>query len=116
MADPIFEADLTVRADHGQIYIYSPEGTRDGFGDSENVYLDALDDATQSRRFVGVAGGLVDLMTPGQWNWRTPMRVEVWSLEPPATSEEWDHEVDVDLDIPDGTLIFEASGGGGQVQ
>lgn len=113
--DPIFITDLRVRADHGQIYIYSPSVAQEEFDASENVFLDALEDATASRRFVGVAAGLVDLMTPGQWNWQTPMRIEVWALEPPTTPPDWDHEVDVDLDVPDGKLVFEASGGGGQV-
>jgi len=112
-----FARELTVRADHGQIYIYSLAATNndDAWETSENVYLDALEDATSSRRFVGVAGGLVDLMTPGQWNWETPMRVEVWNGEPAADAG-WDHEVDVDLDIPDGQLHFDASGGSGSVR
>jgi hypothetical protein len=55
---------------------------------------------------------LIDLMTPGQWNFKTPMRVEVWDAEPPADTDNWSHEVDVDLDVPDGRLFFEASGGG----
>jgi hypothetical protein len=109
--------ELIVRADHGQIYIYSPQvvAAADAGGEPGNVYLDALEDATSSRRFVGAAGGLVDLMTPGQWNWRTPVRIEVWASEPPDSVADWDHEVDIDLDVPDGHLVFEASGGSGMV-
>jgi hypothetical protein len=109
----ILGCDLVVAADHGQIYIYStatqPEA-EDG-----NPYLDALADGTDSDRFVGVVPGMIDLMTPGQWNWQTPMRLEVWSAEPAADTNAWDHEVDVDLDVPDGNLNFEASGGGAEV-
>lgn len=115
MSKPIFVSDLTVRADHGQIYIYSPTVIQEAWDLSDNLYLDALADGTDSERFVGVAGGIIDLMTPGQWNWETPMLIEVWEAEPPATDGDWDHEVDVDLDIPDGTLVFEASGGTGEV-
>jgi hypothetical protein len=107
---PVLARDLVVSADYGQIYIYSPEVLREDV--EGNAYLAALDDATGSRRFVGVAGGLVDLLTPGQWNWETPMRLEVWTAEPDEDSDDWDHEVDVDLDVPDGQLVFEASGGG----
>jgi hypothetical protein len=110
---PAFAADLHVAADYGQIYIYSDAAVA-GFDndDSDNLYLDALDDAVDSERFVGTAGGLIDLMTPGQWNFNTPMRVEVWAAEPLADTDGWSHEVDVDLDVPDGRLNFAASGGG----
>jgi hypothetical protein len=109
-AGPVLARDLVVSADYGQIYIYSPEVRREDV--AGDAYLAALDDATASRRFVGVANGLVDLLTPGQWNWETPMRVEVWVAEPAEDTDEWDHEVDLDLDVPDGQLVFEASGGG----
>lgn len=111
---PIEVHDLVVAADHGQVYIYSAIEDPDPHDDwSGEFYLDALDDAVSSGRFVGVAGNLIDLMTPGQWNWALPMRVEVWPDQPPAEAG-WDHEVDVDLDVEDGPLVFEASGGGGQ--
>lgn len=109
---PTFSADLHVAADYGQIYIYSEATEVGSQNDEGNPYLDALDDAVDSGRFVGTAGGLVDLLTPGQWNFNTPMRVEVWAAEPPADTDDWSHEVDVDLDVPDGRLFFEASGGG----
>jgi hypothetical protein len=106
---PTLVRDLLVRADHGQIYIYSALLDED-----EQVPLDALNDAAGSRRFVGAAGrgGFIDVLTPGQWNWKTPMRVEVFAAEPEADTDEWDHEVDIDLAVPDGRLWFEASGGG----
>jgi hypothetical protein len=107
---PTFAADLHVSADYGQIYIYSDAAVIED--DEDNLFLDALDDAVDSQRFVGTAGGIIDLMTPGQWNFETPMRVEVWAAEPSADTDNWSHEVDVDLDIPDGQLIFQASGGG----
>jgi hypothetical protein len=109
----VLGCDLVVAADHGQIYISStamPQVTVD-----DNPYLDALADGTDSGRFVGVIQGLIDLMTPGQWNWQTPVRLEVWTAEPTADTNAWDHEVDVDLDVPDGTLSFEASGGGPEI-
>ena len=103
--------DLIVAADHGQIYILSA-ALDDPAEVDANPYLDALDDAVQSGRFVGVVPGLIDLMTPGQWNFRTPLRIEVWTAEPVSDTGDWEHEVDVDLAVPDGRLHIEASGGG----
>jgi hypothetical protein len=103
--------DLVVRADHGQIYIESSATDDDAWSDGHDYYA-ALEDAINSGRFVGVQPGLIDLMTPGQWNWNTPMRLEIWSGEPPDDSEAWDHEVDADLEVPDGWISFAASGGG----
>ena len=119
---PLSAVDLRVAADHGQIYLYSvvllvfdEEDDDDDDDDDDNPYLDALDDAVDSGRFVGACRGLIDLMTPGQWNSDTPMRVEVWATEPAGDTDDWLHEVDVDLDVPDGRLVFEASGGGAQI-
>lgn len=103
--------DLIVRADYGQIYIESSANEDDGWPD-DDPYNGALDDAVDSGRFVGVRPGLIDLMTPGQWNWNTPVRVEIWSDEPPDDRHAWDHEVDADLDVPDGWISFAGSGGG----
>jgi len=116
-ADPagmVSAQDLAVAADHGQIYIFSIAGEEEDedFDPAEGHLLSALDDATRSRRFVGVQPGLIDLLTPGQWNFRTPMRLEVWSAEPPDDRDQWDHEVDADFDVPDGRIYFMASGGG----
>jgi hypothetical protein len=97
--------DLIVAADYGQLYIYSAL-------DEPEVYLAALEDARGSGRYVGVLPGFLDLMTPGQYNFQTPLRLEVWSADPPEDLEQWDHEVDADLDIPAGRIFFEASGGG----
>ena len=95
--------DLTVHADYGQIYISwdTPEPPDDP---QEMAQLTALDDARESGRFVGVRPGFIDVMTPGQWNFRTPLRLEVWSAEPPDDREGWDHEVDADLDLGEGGL------------
>lgn len=109
MTQPDITINLEVEIDHGQIYIY-PAGRR--LDDPENdAVLRAFDDAWRSRRFVGVADGLIDLVTPVQWNFDTPMRIEVWPAEPPSDDDNWDHVVDVDLDMPDGRLYFEGSGG-----
>jgi hypothetical protein len=109
VAEPrlISAQDLIVAADYGQIYIYSPESL-----DDSDVYEAALDDAARSGRYIGVQPGFIDLMTPGQYNFSTPLRLEVWSADPPDDRSDWDHEVDADLDIPDGQIVFEASGGG----
>jgi hypothetical protein len=72
----------------------------------------ALNDAWDSDRFVGVQPGLIDVLTPGQWNFSTPMRLEVWSAEPADDRDGWDNEIDADFDVPDGAITFQASGGG----
>ncbi|MCP2259318.1 hypothetical protein LX15_003019 [Streptoalloteichus tenebrarius] len=72
--------------------------------------LRALDDARRSGRWVGVDAGLVDLVVPFRKSFGAPMRVEVWADEPPS-DDGWDHVVDVDLDVRDGLLVFEPSGG-----
>lgn len=100
--------DLHVQADYGQIYIY-PAGAD---ATADDPYMTSLTDAQHSRRFVGAADNFIDLMTPGQWNFTAPMRIEVWTGEPNDDRASWDHEVDLDIDVPDGRLIFEASGGG----
>jgi hypothetical protein len=95
--------DLTVRADFGQIYIeWNPAAPPDD--PQELVTLTALDDAMESGRRVGVRPGFIDVMTPGQWNFGTPLRLEVWSAEPPDDRDGWDHEVDADLDLGPGGL------------
>jgi hypothetical protein len=102
--------DLIVAADYGQIYIYPPAPA--GAPGPLEEALTALDDAIGSGRFVGVRPGFIDVMTPGQWNFSTPFRLETWSAEPPDDRDDWDHEVDADLDAPTGRIYFEASGGG----
>lgn len=107
--------DLVVASDYGQIYVWSHAS--DYFSDAEirdgdPPEIRALEDATASGRFVGAVNGLIDLMTPGQYNFETPMRLEIWSAQPPDDRDGWDHEVDVDFDVPDGAIWFEASGGG----
>jgi hypothetical protein len=74
--------------------------------------MDALDDAHNSGRYVGVAGQLIDFTMPIQYNFTAPMRVEIWASEADDDSANWDHLVDADLDLPTGKLCFVASGGG----
>lgn len=113
---PEWSKSLSVIADYGQIYIYDPQVVGARLTDQNaNVFIEALNDGQRSRRFVGEASGLVDLLTPGQWNFHTPMLVEGWPGEPPDDSADWDHVVDIDLPVPSGHLVFEGSGGAGQV-
>ena len=98
--------DLVVAADHGQIYIFSAAA-----GLFDDIWMPVLEDAWESDRFVGVLPGFIDLLTPGQWNFQTPLRLEVWSAEPADDRNDWDHEVDVDFDVPDGRISFQPSGG-----
>lgn len=77
--------ELAVQSDYGQIYIYDYEAETWQDADTEegNPLMRALNDASDSRRFVGYDNGLVDLITPSQYNWKAPMRIE--TRVPPNT-------------------------------
>ena len=106
--------ELRVESDYGQIYIYDPQTqiADEGAGEDDNQLGRALDDGYESRRFVGYETGLVNLITPSQYNWNVPMRIEVVDEAPPLDTADWDHVVEVPLPAPSGTLCFQASGGG----
>jgi hypothetical protein len=107
MSQPNVTINLDVEINYCQVYIYSvPWQGRDN-----DAVLRALNDARQSDRFVGVADGLIDLVTSVQWNPHAPMRIETWMQEPPDDDNNWDHVVDVDLDVTNDRLHFEGSGG-----
>jgi hypothetical protein len=110
--------ELEVEADYGQIYIYDPQTQlpdEDASAD-DDASQRALDDAYESRRFVGYAGGLVDVITPSQYNSKASMRIEVSDTPPASDAEAWDHVVEVFLPVPSGTLVFQASGGGEPIE
>lgn len=106
---PSFTITLEIEIDYGQVFIYS---VAPWANDRNNdAMLRALDDARQSGRWVGLADGMIDVVVPFQKSFNAPMLVEVWSEEPPADDENWDHVVDVDFDVRGGELVFEPSGG-----
>lgn len=115
---PSLVRELQVKSDYGQIYIYDPhtDSWRDTDTQDNNPLLRALDDASHSRRFVGYDDGFVDVLTPSQYNWSAPMRIEVSDRPPPLDADGWDHIVEVPLPVPSGTLSFEASGGGEPIE
>lgn len=110
MTEPTTTTNLEVEINYGQLYVYSAEPWADD-PEGHNAVLRALDDAYDSGRFVGVSEGLIDFLSAVQWNFHAPMSVEVWDVEPPADEQNWDHVADVDLDVADGSLKFEGSGG-----
>ncbi|WP_051342150.1 hypothetical protein [Pseudonocardia spinosispora] len=97
--------DLTIRIDYSQVYVYG------GPPPEEDTVLRSLRHAYDSALFVGCADDLITILTPVQWNFDAPLRIEILSAPPHPDLEDWDHVVDVDLDIPHGELSFEASGG-----
>jgi hypothetical protein len=108
VAQPTLTINTEIEIDYSQVYIYSESPhAKDPQTDAA---LRALDDARQSGRWVGVADGLIDLVVPFRKSFNAPMRVEVWAHEPP-TDDDWDHVVDVDLDVTNDRLVFEPSGG-----
>ena len=110
--------ELQVESDYGQFYIYDPQTqiADDATTEGDNPLDRAMDDAYDSRRFVGYDGGLVDVLTPSQFNWNAAMRIEIGDDEPPPDEDDWDHVVEVPLPVPSGTLCFQASGGGTPVE
>src|SRR5919199_1503712 len=82
---PRLVRELEVQSDYGQIYIYDPatQADVDPATEEDDPLFRAMDDATESRRFVGYDSGLVDLIAPSQYNWHAPMRVEVRDEAPP---------------------------------
>jgi hypothetical protein len=109
MTEPTMVVDLEVDVSYGQVYLYSaPPWAADPANDA---VLRALNDARASGRFVGVADGLVDVVSPVQHHFGAPWRLETWTAEPPEDDRDWDHVVDIDIDITTGRLHFEGSGG-----
>ena len=96
--------------DYGQVYLYDAAA-------AESVdFLAALDDSTRTGLTVGVAGALVDLLMPLQWNFAAPLVLEIVDSEPESGLEEWDHVVEFALQLPSGRLLIEGSGGSGELE
>src|SRR4051794_7527869 len=93
--------ELQVESDYGQIYIYDPQTQVAGEGvtEDDDPLERAMEDAYESRRFVGYDSGLVDVIAPSQFNWNAPMRIEIGDDEPPLDTSGWDHVVEVLLPV-----------------
>jgi hypothetical protein len=115
---PFVRRNLVVAADFGQISVYSApadDDARQPLGEPDRRFLLAMNDAFESGRYIGTYGReVVSLVTPGQWNWQTPLRLEVWPVRPPVDASGWDHEVDVDLDVTADRLCFLPGGWSGE--
>jgi hypothetical protein len=113
--------ELTVEADFSQIYVYDrdeqlPEDAGGIQTDNDNSLLRALEDAYGSRRFVGYDGGVVNIITPSQYNPSVAVSLEILESAPPLDLEGWNHCVEVPLPAPSGTIVFQASGGGRPIE
>jgi hypothetical protein len=102
--------ELSFVYDYGQVYFY------DAAAAGSVDFLAALDDSTRTDLTVGVAGALVDLLLPLQWNFSAPLVFETLDGEPVLDLEEWEHVVAFALQVPTGRLLLEGSGGSGQVE
>jgi hypothetical protein len=118
MANLLLARDLQVEADYGQIYIYDPQTqVVEGMDElDDDQWQLASEDAYDSRRFVGYDKSLVSVITPSQFNWKVPLRLEVSDAPPALDAVDWDHIVEVPLPTPSGTLCFQASGGGEPIE
>jgi hypothetical protein len=97
---------LEVQIDYGALCVYDQANQDDPASDTVERALDAAEGSLR----VGQADKLVVLSTPVQYNYATPMRVEVWADEPADDSAGWDHVVDIDLDLPTGQLRLRPNG------
>jgi hypothetical protein len=102
--------ELSFVYDYGQVYLYDAAAA--GSAD----FLAALDDSTRTHMTVGVAGALVDLLMPLQWNFAAPLVFEIADNEPELDLDEWDHVVEFGLQLPSGRLLLEGSGGSGELE
>ena len=105
-------ADLRVAMDHGQVYVY--DAAIDLAAHEYRAFLGSLEDATASGFYVGTCDGLVNVLSPCQWNFDTPFAIETWSAQPSTLSADWEHAVELDLDAPSGRIVLAASGGGAE--
>jgi hypothetical protein len=62
-----------------------------------------------------MAGDLVDLCMPLQWNFHAPLVVEVVGGRPEPDLDGWEHVVEFALRVPSGRLVLEGSGGSGEL-
>jgi hypothetical protein len=102
--------ELSFVYDYGQVYLY------DAAAAGSVDFLAALDDAGRTGLSVGVAGALVDLLLPLQWNFSATLLLETLDGEPPLDLDEWEHMVEFLLQLPSGRLLLEGSGGSGQLE
>jgi len=102
--------ELSFVYDYGQVYLY------DAAAAASVDFVAALDDAGRTGMSVGVAGPLVDLLLPLQWNFSARLLLETLEGEPPPDLDEWEHMVEFVLQLPSGRLLLEGSGGSGQLE
>jgi hypothetical protein len=86
--------DFQVAMDYGQFVIMAG-------GDDIERQAEALTLAFDAD---GIAqlGTLVVVLTPNQWNFELPLRLEVWDEEPASDLDEWQHALEVHIDVVDG--------------
>jgi hypothetical protein len=82
--------DLKVASDYGAIFVYDADDFVDRHLDQlapegEDVMKRAMDDGTESSRFVGYDDGFVAIMAPSQYNFEAPLRVGSARALPQAT-------------------------------
>jgi hypothetical protein len=116
-----------VTIDYGQVYIYGraepipPADPDEAFLDlAERIErqqadvdasreIRALNAAYDSGHHVAAVDGLIVMLSPYQWHFDAELVLEVRPSEPdPSDLSAWDQVVDLDLDLPDGQVAFEA--------
>ena len=93
---PSQSVDAEVYASHSQFYVVDPEA---GFR------TDLAWDGAGLERHLGVSTGIVAVGTIGYCT--LPVRIELWSTEPLADPDDWDHVVEASLEVSSGRLALE---------
>lgn len=107
MSQPGSRSNIKIRIDYHAFFIYDAASLSKA---ADDVDVRAIGNAQNSGMQVGEADRIVVFSTPIQFNFDAPMQVETWPVEPPGDQSNWDHVVDIDLDLPSGKLMFRESG------
>jgi hypothetical protein len=102
--EPAQVVETELYADHSQFYLVDP---------SIEWRADLVWDGPGLERHVGVTDGFVAVGTVGHCE--VPVRVEVWDAEPPADFDDWDHVVDVSVEVLSGRLELGEVGGSAEL-
>jgi hypothetical protein len=94
--EPVQTVDAEVYASHRQFYVVDPEA---------EFRTDLVWDGAGLERHLGVSAGIVAVGTVGYC--MLPVRIELWSAEPPADLDDWDHVVEASLEVSSGRVSLE---------
>lgn len=93
--------DLAMVMDHGQFYVHG--------GGADSVY-DLVEAALQGEKWASNGRSIV-VITPVEYNFDMPVRVEVWDGPPPTDLADWTMHNTTELQVSSNTLQLESTSG-----